>query len=206
MGQEATALGREPEAADAPESLCYWTCYRANKNKWERWKPGAWPRPAGRATGKGLEGYGVVWGNWGGCTSLLRAHQKMKWLVRAGTKHGHAPSWDTGPVRVSQHPGQRGGTSIRVPKCRIAASSSRGFAYRPGEQQPPPANKVTSKISQNTPAPSLARRSKEPHGTAPTRWCTQWAAVLETRRTKPWGRLTPQPPKKGQGKMRPRRV
>lgn len=113
----------------------------------------------------------MVWGNWGGLASPLRTHQRMKWLARVGTKHGHAPSRDPigkqNRVGVSQHPGRRGGTSVKAPKSRITASSSQGFAHQLGERQPPPANKVISKIKQNTPSPSPARGAEEPQGEVP---------------------------------------
>lgn len=97
----------------------------------------------------------------------------MKWLAQVGTKHGHAPSRDPigkqNRVGVSQHPGRRGSTSVKAPKSRTTASSSQGFADQLGERQPPPANKVISKIKQNTPSPSPARGAEEPQGEVPAR-------------------------------------
>lgn len=165
MGREGRAPGEELEAAGAPKSLRYRPRSRAKTSG----KDGNLRR--GRELPAGPRGR--VWGNFGwfggireGAHPLPGVHQRIKWLARVGTKHGHAPSRDPvgkqNRVGVTQRPGRRGGTSVKAPKMRITASSSQGFAYQPGERQPPPANKVISKIKQNTLSPSPARGPRSP--------------------------------------------
>lgn len=138
------------------------------------------------------ESFGAVWGDLGRMDIPSPAPPGDE-----GTSGHHArPRSIPEQSRVSQHPD----TSAKAPKSQITASSSQGFAYQPGERQPPPTNKVISKIKQNIPSPSPARGAKEPNGEVPAWCCTQQAGVLETQRGKPWGGHTRSPPKRARGR------
>ena len=172
MGREGTALGGDPEAVGAPDPLCCRS--RANKNEWERWKPGARQRAAGRATGKDL-------GELGEGISPLQTHQRIKRLARSVPMLHPGIPLGSNRVGVPQHPIRRRSASIKAPKSRTAASSSQGFARRPGERQPPSSER--GHLKDKTP-------HSPRHGELPAR-CVPGTAVhppvLETQRAKPWG-------------------
>lgn len=140
---------------------------------------------------------GRVWGNLGRMDIPSRVPPKDEVV---GMKHGYAPSQDPigkqNRVRVTGRPGQKGGTSVKAPKSRITASSSQGFAYQPGERQPPSSEQghfkdkpKSSSFLAGTQGQGAPRRgpgtpcprAAEP----PAQPCTQRAAVLETQRAKP---------------------